>query len=142
MPNASMSRRPLAANCDRSPDRQGRFRDGRPTGASLRLAAIAATPPGIFVIDAAGTGERRLTETGGWPVWWPDGGHTGYRVIGPTGDQEIHLIPLQGGPSTHLTGITFNGWNQPFDVSADAATIVTSNSVHLSDEIWLMEPRR
>ena len=36
--------------------------------------------------------------------------------------------------------IRFNGSNQPFDVSPDGTAIVTSNTVHVSDEIWLMDP--
>ena len=49
-------------------------------------------------------------------------------------------MPAAGGAARALD-IRFNGTNQPFDVSPDGSAIVTSNAVHVSDEIWLMEPR-
>ena len=110
-----------------------------PDGRSLVFGANRGYTAGIFVIDADGANERRLTETGGWPVWWPDGKQIGYRVIGGSGDQEIHVIPVAGGVPRKLD-IRFNGSNQPFDVSPDGTAIVTSNTVHVSDEIWLMDP--
>jgi Tol biopolymer transport system component len=113
-----------------------------PDGRSIAFGGNRGYTAGIFVINADGTGERRLTETGGWPVWWPDGRQIGYRVLGATGNQEIHVIPVEGGTSRRLATITFTGSNQPFDVSPDGTTIATSNSLHVSDEIWLMEPRR
>jgi serine/threonine protein kinase/Tol biopolymer transport system component len=111
-----------------------------PDGRSIIFAGNRGYTAGIVQIDADGTNERRLTTTGGWPVWWPDGKQIGYRVIGRTGDQEIHVIPAAGGAARALD-IRFNGTNQPFDVSPDGSAIVTSNAVHVSDEIWLMEPR-
>ena len=123
----------------RSPGSVGRW---SPDGLAIVFGGNRGYGAGIFVIQADGTGERRLTETGGWPLWWPDGRQIGYRVIGRSGDQEIHVTPLNGGPSRVITSIRFNGTNQPFDVSPDGTQIVTTNAVHVSDEIWLMEPRR
>ena len=45
------------------------------------------------------------------------------------------------GATRHLAEIVFNGTNHPFDVSPDGTRLVTSNAVHVSDEIWLLEPR-
>jgi hypothetical protein len=56
-------------------------------------------------------------------------------------NQEIQIVPVAGGPSRPLAGVTFNGSNHPFDISPDGKMLVTSNAVHVSDEIWLLEPR-
>ena len=63
-------------------------------------------------------------------------------VIGRNGDQEIHTISVDGGSPRAITGLAFNGSNHPFDVSPDGKTLVTTNAVHVSDEIWLLEPRQ
>lgn len=111
-----------------------------PDGALIAFAANRGYRGGIFVIGADGRGERRLTEVGGWPAWWPDGRQIGYLVAGPLGNQELHVVPLDGGPSRHLAAIRYRGWNHPFDVSPDGSSIVTTNGVHQSDEIWFLEP--
>ena len=112
-----------------------------PDGRFIAFGGNRGYTAGVFVIAADGSNQRRLVDTGGWPVWWPDGKQIGYRVIGRTGSQEIHVTPLNGGPTRTLTTIRFNGSNQPFDVSPDGTRVVTSNALHVSDEIWLMEPR-
>jgi serine/threonine protein kinase/Tol biopolymer transport system component len=94
---------------------------------------------GIFVIAADGTGGRQLSRTGGWPVWWPDQSRIAFWTVGPTGDQEIQVVPLKGGTASTLRGITFTGTNHPFDVSA-TGQIVRTDAVHLNTEVWLMEP--
>jgi len=38
-----------------------------------------------------------------------------------------------------LRGLRFNGVNFPCDVSRDGKWLVTTNSQHISDEIWLLE---
>jgi hypothetical protein len=55
--------------------------------------------------------------------------------------QEIHVVSRDGGPTRHLTEIVYSGSNHPFDVSPDGSRIVTTNAVHVSDEVWLLEPR-
>ena len=97
---------------------------------------------GIFVIAADGSGERRLTERGGWPVWWPDGTRIGYRIIGPHGGQEIHVVPVEGGPSRHLDQFVFSGRNTLFDISPDGSLMALTRGVHLADEVWLIHPAR
>ena len=114
-----------------------------PDGHWVAFAANRGYGGGIFLIRADGTGERRLTEAGGWPVWHPDGRQLSFIAIARSGDQEIHTVRIEGGgPPTLLTNIGFNGVNHPFDISPDGSLIVTSNSTHVSDEIWLMEPRQ
>jgi TolB protein len=111
-------------------------------GRTVVFAANRGFSGGIFTIDPDGRHERRLTPSGGWPVWWPDGKQIAYLIIGRRGDQEIHVISLDGSASRQLTSITFAGSNYPFDISRDGNSIVASNGVHVSDEIWSLEPRR
>jgi TolB protein len=95
---------------------------------------------GIFLIRPDGSGLRRLTETGSWPVWWPDGKRIGYLTLGPDGAQQIRVVPSSGGSSTPLEAIRFDSSNYPFDISPDGRRLVTSNSVHFSSELWLLRP--
>ncbi len=95
---------------------------------------------GIFLIRPDGSGLRRLTETGSWPVWWPDGKRIGYLTLGPDGAQQIRVVPSSGGPSAPLEAIRFDSSNYPFDISPDGRRLVTSNSVHFSSELWLLRP--
>jgi Tol biopolymer transport system component/predicted Ser/Thr protein kinase len=112
-----------------------------PDGRQIAFGANRNSTGGIFVIDADGKNERRLTSTGGWPVWWPDGRQIGFMVPGRSGGQEIHVVNRETGATRHLAEIVFSGSNHPFDVSPDGTRLVTSNAVHVSDEIWLLEPR-
>ncbi|HEY7059317.1 MAG TPA: protein kinase [Vicinamibacterales bacterium] len=114
-----------------------------PDGSSIAFAGTRSFSGGISVIRADGTGERRLTPDGGWPVWWPDGKRIGYLAIGRRGDQEIRVVPVDGSGAPHaLDGIHLVGTNHPFAVTRDGRTIIVSNAAHLSDEIWLLEPKR
>jgi eukaryotic-like serine/threonine-protein kinase len=112
-----------------------------PDGRHIAFGANRNSTGGVFIIDADGKNERRLTTTGGWPVWWPDGRQIGFMVPGRVGAQELHVVSRDGGASRHLTEVIYNGSNHPFDVSPDGSRIVTTNAVHVSDEIWLLEPR-
>jgi Tol biopolymer transport system component len=113
-----------------------------PDGSRIAFAAHRGYSGGIWIIGADGTGERQLTADGGWPVWWPDGRQIGYLAFGAQGDQEIRLVALDGTPPRTFAGVKFGGTNHPFAISRDGGTLVISNAVHVSDEIWLLEPRR
>jgi Tol biopolymer transport system component/DNA-binding winged helix-turn-helix (wHTH) protein len=95
---------------------------------------------GIFVIAPDGRGERRLTDEGGWPVWWPDGTRISYITIGPDAAQQIWTVPLSGGAPQRLDTPMFFGSNYPFDISRDGRRLVSSRGVRVSHEIWLLEP--
>ena len=112
-----------------------------PDGRSIAFSPDRGYASGIFVISADGTGERRLAERGGWPVWWPDGRHVGYEVIGADGNLQILVVSVEGGAATAIDALKFNGSNYPFHVSLDGRLAVT-NAVHVSDEIWLFRPAR
>jgi eukaryotic-like serine/threonine-protein kinase len=111
-----------------------------PDGQWIAFAPDRGTADGIFVIRPDGTGLRRLTATGGWPVWWGSGAQIGFLALLPDGDQQIRSVTLEGGDATVLDTLPFQGTNHPFDVSPDTSLIATSDSVHVSDEIWLLEP--
>lgn len=96
---------------------------------------------GIWVIARDGTGERRLTTEGGWPVWHPGGDEIAYQVLGPDGNLQLRAVPVEGGPSRLLTPLRFRGTNFPFAFSPDGSFLVTSNARHFNSEIWLLAPR-
>src|ERR1035437_455305 len=95
---------------------------------------------GIFLVRADGTGLRRLSETGSWPVWWPDGKRIGYLDRAPDGSEQISTVELDGGPARLLPGLRFTTWNHPFAVPRDGPRLVSSDAVTLSSEIWLLDP--
>jgi TolB protein len=112
-----------------------------PDGSLIAFGGNRGYGGGIFVIRPGDTSARRLSDEGGWPVWWPDGRQVGYLAVGPRGDEELRVVPIEGGVPKVLP-IRLSGTNHPFAVTADGRTILISNGVHLSDEIWLLEPRR
>ena len=94
---------------------------------------------GVFVVHADGSGLKRVTERGGWPVWWPDGEQMGMQTVGPEGNGEFTVVKLATGETRVLGGLRLTGTNYPFDVSKDGKWLVTTNEVDESDEIWLLE---
>ena len=112
-----------------------------PDGTRIVFAANRGYYGGIFVVNPDGSNLRRVTEVGGWPVWWPEGRQIGLVVIGRNGDQEIQVVQVDGGSPRPIAGLAFNGSNHPFDISPDGKSLVTTNAVHVSDEIWLLEPK-
>ena len=94
---------------------------------------------GIFVINGDGTRERRLTPDGGWPVWFPDGRRIGYLAVGARGHQEYREVDVRSG-AVRVIPVPLRGTNMPFSLTSDGRSLVYSNSVHVSDEIWLLRP--
>jgi Tol biopolymer transport system component len=111
-----------------------------PDGKWISFSPNRGFSSGISVVHPDGTGLRRLTEEGGWAVWWPDGKQLGFQVIGPEGNTQIHVYNLNSGETRTLSKIQFAGTNFPFDISRDGKWLVTTNYQHISDEIWLLEP--
>ena len=110
-----------------------------PDGAWIAFAPDRGYFGGILITRPDGTGERRLTETGGWPVWWPDGRRIGYVTIRGDLTQQIQTITVDGQPRVDLVPIRFVGTNEPFDVSRDGQFLATTDTVHVSSEIWVLE---
>jgi hypothetical protein len=71
---------------------------------------------------------------------WPDGKSIGYLAVRPDGNQEIQIVSCDGGTPVTFPHAKFEGTNYPFDVSSKGQP-VTTNSIHLTTEIWLIEPK-
>jgi Tol biopolymer transport system component/tRNA A-37 threonylcarbamoyl transferase component Bud32 len=113
-----------------------------PDGRWIAFSPHRGYSGGIFVIGADGNGMRQLSETGSWPVWWPDGKRISYQNTGPDGSEQILTVPFAGGAPKPLASIRFRGTNYTFDISRDGKFLVTSNSLDLSSDIWLLSPGR
>jgi serine/threonine protein kinase len=112
-----------------------------PDGTLIAFGGSRGFTGGVFVIAPDGTKERRLTKDGGWPVWWPGQG-IAYLGLTAGGGQEIRLVDLQGRTSGALDVVTFVGSNHPFDVSRAGDSLVASNAVHISNEIWRLQEKK
>ena len=112
-----------------------------PDGQWIAFSRRRGIIDGIFVIKPDGTGMRQLSETGGWPVWWPDGKQLGYQNYGKDGSLEISTIPLAGGPPKALNFIRYRSTNNPFDISPDGTRLATTDRKVVSSDIWLLKPR-
>jgi Tol biopolymer transport system component len=111
-----------------------------PDGKWISFSPNRSFSSGVFIVHPDGTDQRRLSETGGWAVWWPDGEHIGFQVAGSDGNEQIQVLDVKTGEQHTIPGLPFIGTNFPFDVSRDGKWLVTTNYQHLSDEIWLLEP--
>lgn len=111
-----------------------------PDGKWIAFCLDRSFQGGISLVRPDGSGLRRLTDTGGWPVWWPDGKQVGFQALGPDGNEQIRVYSIQTGEVRTLRGLTFVGSNFPFDISPDGRWLVSTNYVHVSDEFWLLEP--
>jgi Tol biopolymer transport system component len=113
-----------------------------PDGSTIAFASDRRYEGGIYTVRADGSGERRLTPEGGWPVWWPDGTQIGYLAVGPDGNAEIRVVSVRDGAIRTLDGVRLQGLNHPFAVFPDGHRIVVGNAVHDLDEVWVLEPGR
>jgi Tol biopolymer transport system component len=111
-----------------------------PDGAWIAFAPNRGYFGGILIVRPDGTGERRLTDSGGWPVWWPDGTRISYVTVRPDASQQIQTVTLDGAISIPPVPIRFSSVNDPFDIARDGELLVTTNAVHVSSEIWVLQP--
>jgi Tol biopolymer transport system component len=105
-----------------------------------RFLADRSYAGGIFVVRADGTALGRLSKSGGWPVWWPDGRQIGYLTVGSEGNQVVQVVAFEGGLSLRLDTLRYTDTNYPIAISPDGRLLATTNATHLSDEIWLLRP--
>jgi hypothetical protein len=70
-----------------------------PDGKWIAFSPDRSYGAGVFIVRPDGTDERRLTPTGGWPIWWPDGRRIGYRTITADARQQIESIMIDGSPA-------------------------------------------
>ncbi|MHB8501559.1 MAG: protein kinase domain-containing protein [Candidatus Acidiferrales bacterium] len=113
-----------------------------PDGKWISFSPNRGFSSGVFIVHPDGTGLRRLTENGGWAVWWPDGEQIGFQLTGADGNARIQVFSLKTGETRTLSKLQFVGTNFAFDVSRDGKWLVTTKFQHVSDEIWLLEPVR
>ena len=111
-----------------------------PDGQWISFSPNRTASSGVFIVHPDGSGLRRISENGGWAVWWPDGEQLGFQVIGQDGNEQIKVFRLKTGEIRTLPNVHFVGTNHPFDISRDGKWLTTTNYQHLSDEIWLLEP--
>jgi Tol biopolymer transport system component len=111
-----------------------------PDGQWISFSPNRTASSGVFIVHPDGSGLRRISENGGWAVWWPDGDQLGFQVIGQDGNEQIKVFRLKTGEIHTLPHVHFVGTNHPFDISRDGKWLITTNYQHLSDEIWLLEP--
>jgi len=109
-----------------------------PDGKWIAFSANRGFGSGVFVVHPDGSGLKRVTEKGGWPVWWPDGEQIGMQTLGPDGNVQVTVVKLSTGETRVLPGLRFFGDNYPFDVSRDGKWLATTNEVGESNEIWLL----
>jgi Tol biopolymer transport system component len=113
-----------------------------PDGRSIAFTRTRGSDSGIFVVGADGSGQRQLTATGGWPVWFPDGRRLGYVVVGADETQQVWVQPLDGSPPSLLDAVRLSGTNNPIDISPDGRLLATTDSYVVSSELWLLRPDR
>jgi TolB protein len=113
-----------------------------PDGKWIAFSVSRTFLAGIFIINSDGTGLRRLTPTGSWPVWFPDGSRIAYLSQAADGNQEVLTVPFQGGPPQPIRSLRYSGANYPIDIAPDGKSLATTNTVHFASEIWKLEPTR
>ena len=111
-----------------------------PDGRRVVFARDRSDAGGLFVADLVDGSVRRVTGTGGWPVWWPDGERVGFLAPRPDGTQDIRVVELATGAQVVLDGIPFHGSNHLFDVSPDGSFVVSGDSRPSDHGIWLLGP--
>ncbi len=88
-----------------------------PDGRSVAFSGNRAYSGGIFVVSTGDGRSRRLTESGGWPVWRPDGRGLAYLVARPDAisnpkyqsSQSPPMSPYSAAPTPFLHRPTGSG---------------------------------
>jgi serine/threonine-protein kinase len=107
----------------------------------------------IYIAPVEGGESQLLTDSPGTvPQWSPNGrliafsrdrgSEGGIFVIAPDGSVQLHVVPLEGGSSRHLSQFEFLPRPVPFDISPDQRLMAVVQGVHLTDEIWVIHPAR
>ena len=118
---------------------QGSVPRWSPDGTWIAFAPDRGYFGGVLIVRPDGSGERRVTKSGGWPVWSHDSRSIAYVTVRSDSTQEIQTAALDpAGDSTTLP-IRYTGTNFPFDLSLDGESLATTNAVHVLSEIWVLD---
>ncbi|MGH9403856.1 MAG: winged helix-turn-helix domain-containing protein [Terriglobia bacterium] len=110
-----------------------------PDGQWIAFSPDRGYASGVFIVRPDGSGIRRVTSVGGWPVWLPDGKSIAFRSLRADGNQQINIVHLPGAKISTLERFQFAGDNDPMDFSADGKVMAYTNTATFSSEIWLLE---
>jgi Tol biopolymer transport system component len=113
-----------------------------PDGRWIAFAPDRSDYGGVFVLAAGGTGGRRVSDTGGWPVWWPDQKRLGFQLLGFDNRQRIGVVDPTSGAPVEVPGLPVVSPNDPFSISRDGRHLAITDNAVLSSEVWLLEPNR
>ena len=75
-----------------------------PNGRQIAFEGGSVAPSGVYVVNADGSGQRRLARNGRAPAWSPDG-----RTIAFFSDSKIYLMNADGSEHRQLTKSTVCG---------------------------------
>jgi Tol biopolymer transport system component len=95
----------------------------------------------IWVMNADGTGQTRITQTTfqeTWPAWSPDGERIAYTTNESDESQDIWVMDADGSNPMQLT--TFQGFDAFPEWSPDGERIAFTSDRMAFDDIWLMDP--
>jgi Tol biopolymer transport system component/DNA-binding winged helix-turn-helix (wHTH) protein len=109
-----------------------------PRGDWIAFSPDRGERSGVFITHRDGSGTKRLTSSGGWPVWLPDGKRLAFRTFGPDGAEQVETVTIEGRISP-LYGSDFSNDNYSFDFSPDGKFIAYTRPETFSSEIWLLD---
>ncbi len=110
-----------------------------PDGRWIAFAADRTGTSGVSLVTPAGGDEHRITDTGGWPVWWPNAAGVLYSVLGFDDLQRLRIAPLGARDPVSARALPVVGRNSPFDVSRDGRSLAITDSETSAGRIWLLE---
>ncbi len=110
-----------------------------PDGRWIAFAADRSGTSGVFVVTPDGRDERRISDTGGWPDWWPDGTGVAYSVLGFDDQQRVRIAPVAARARAYPSVLPVTGSNAPFDVSKDGRFLAITDSEISASRIWILE---
>ncbi len=109
-----------------------------PDGRSVAVARNRTFRHGVGLLPLAGGPVRWLTDTGGWPVFRPDGRAVGFIQLEPGGYQSLWEVPVEGGEARPIGGPRFASWNFPFDYAPDGRSIAYSDTMDRKSDLWML----